>query len=102
MENKSKKARRQHSLEFKKEATELAKKVGNAQAARDLGLNESVIRAWRSKFNPASSASETKSYAELEKENKRLNKENYYLKEINEVLKKSTAIFSVDHLEDLK
>ena len=94
MENKVKRAKRQFSLEFKKEAIELAKKVGNSQAARDLGLSESHIRAWKSVFNPTSPSSETKSYSDLEKENKRLNKENYYLKEINKVLKKSTAIFS--------
>jgi transposase len=102
VETKVKRAKRQFSLEFKKEAIELANKVGNSQAARDLGLSESHIRAWKSIFNPASPASETKSYSELEKEIKRLNKENTYLKEINKVLKKSTAIFSVDHLGDLK
>ncbi len=102
METKVKRERRQFSLEFKKEALELAKKVGNSQAARDLELSESQIRAWRTIFNPASSASETKSYSELENEIKRLNKENNYLREINKVLKKSTATFSVDHLGDLK
>ena len=102
MEEKVKRVKRQFTLEFKKEATELARKVGNCQAARDLGLNESLIRSWRIIFNPPSSNTETKSYSELEKENRKLAKEIYYLKEINKVLKKSTAIFSVDQLGDFK
>jgi len=42
------------------------------------------------------------SYDQLEREVGRLQKENGYLKEINKVLKKSTAIFSSDHLGGLK
>ena len=102
MENKVKRAKRQFSLEFKKEAIELAKKVGNTKAAKELGLSESLIRSWKSVFTPSTTTTETKTYSDLEKENKRLNKELYYLKEINKVLKKSTAIFSVDQLGDLK
>jgi transposase len=102
VENKVKRAKRQFSLEFKKEAIELAKKVGNTKAAKELGLSESLIRSWKSVFTPSTTTTETKTYSDLEKENKRLNKELYYLKEINKVLKKSTAIFSVDQLGDLK
>ena len=102
MEEKVKKVKRKFSEEFRKEAVELAKKVGNSQAARDLGLNESQIRQWKNKLNTSNVLVEGKSYSDLEKENKRLSKELYYLKEINKVLKKSTAIFSVDQLGDLK
>ena len=102
MEEKTRRAKRQFAEEFKKEAIELAKKVGNSQAARDLGLNEAQIRQWKNKYNPPASSSGVKTYADLEKENKRLSKELFYLKEINKVLKKSTAIFSVDQLGDFK
>jgi len=102
VEEKVKKVKRKFSEEFRKEAVELAKKVGNSQAARDLGLNESQIRQWKNKLNTSNVLVEGKSYSDLEKENKRLSKELYYLKEINKVLKKSTAIFSVDQLGDLK
>ena len=104
MEEKVKRIKRQFSLEFKKEAVELAKKVGNSQAASDLGINESQIRQWKTKFHPTypKLSLEGKSYSDLEKEVRRLSKENGYLKEINQVLKKSTAIFSVDQLGDFK
>jgi len=53
--------------------------------------------------NPQSKPSEgQKSYQQLAKENRRMAKEIGYLKEINKVLKKSTAIFSRDHMGDLK
>ena len=102
---KEKKVNRTFSQEFKNEAVELAKRVGNNQAAKDLGVNEASIRNWRKKELPVQgphSLERTKSYEELAKENRQLQKEIGYLKEINQVLKKSTAIFSVDHLGSLK
>lgn len=104
MEEKKRRTRRSFSEEFKGEAVELAEKIGLLKAAKELDINESVIRSWRRKLKEPVSrpTSEKKSYAELEKENRRLAKENGYLKEINKVLKKSTAIFSSDHLGGLK
>ena len=102
MENRVKRTKRHFSEEFKKEAVELGQKLGNSHAARELGLNESQIRQWRIKFNSSSKSQEVKSYSDLERENRRLNKELEYLNEINKVLKKSTAIFSVDQLGNLK
>ena len=102
MEDKVKRINRKFNDEFKQEAIALATKTGNAQAARDLGVNESQIRQWKSKFNPDFQSSNKKSYEELEKENKKLIKELFYMKEINKVLKKSTAIFSQDHMGDMK
>lgn len=103
---KLKEKRKAFSEEFKKEAVELADRVGNSQAARDLGVNESGIRNWRKKLNPtledSAKAKNKKSYLELEKENKRLKKELGWMNEINEVLKKSTAIFSSDQIKKLK
>lgn len=101
---------RKFSLEFKKEAVELAKKQGNSKAAKELGVSESCIRYWRKKDDTPPSGGDldnsgfkkNKSYNELEKENRRLEKENGYLREINKILKKSTAIFSADHMGGLK
>lgn len=97
--------RRHHSDEFKREAVELANRVGITKAAVELGVHETSIRAWKKQFeDPQKSldgyetSTAQKSYSDLEKENKRLLKENGYLKEINNVLKKSTAIFSADHM----
>lgn len=99
MSEKERRANRKFTEEFKLEAIALGKKLGNAQAARDLGIHESQIRQWKKKLEASPDSSNKKSYAELEKENKKLSKEIGYLKEINEVLKKSTAIFSKDHLK---
>lgn len=100
------KKKRTFSEEFKKEAVELANRIGNSQAARELGLNESSIRSWRKKLNPTALDSvknkDKKSYSELEKENRRLKKELGWMQEINKVLKKSTAIFSQDQIKNKK
>jgi transposase len=111
VESKVRKVKRVFTEEFKTEAIILAEKVGNSQAAKDLGLSESLVRLWRKKKNllqsPSSSKSSSqnpnvKSYDELEKEVRRLTKENGYLQEINKVLKKSTAIFSASLLDGIK
>ena len=100
MEERVKRNNRKYSDEFKSEAVELGKKVGCSQASKDLGINESLIRLWRRKLENAEAGSGSKkSYTELEREIRQLTKENGYLKEINEVLKKSTAIFSRDHMK---
>ena len=96
--------RRKFTAEFKAEAIELINKIGVSRAASELDIDEGTLRVWRKKFqNPESPvASGKKSYSELEKEIRRLNKEIGYMKEINKVLKKSTAIFSRDHMGGLK
>ncbi len=98
--------RRFHSEEFKFEAVELAKRIGITKAAQELGVHPTSISSWRKSLeNPTifqDSAHSKKPYSELEKENKRLQKEVGYLKEINKVLKKSTAIFSSDHMGNLR
>lgn len=104
METKSRRPKRKFTDEFRLEAVELAKKIGNVQAGKELDLHESLIRQWKKKFEKSSteSKSDKKSYADLERENRRLAKEIGYLKEINKVLKKSTAIFSNDQMGGLK
>lgn len=101
----STKKNRTFTEEFKQEAVNLARKIGNSEAARQLGINETNIRSWKKKQGPQAGPvlkSNVKSYHELEKENKKLQKEIGYLKEINKVLKKSTAIFSSDLLRNSK
>lgn len=102
MPEQEKRIKRKFTEEFKLEAIALGKKVGNTQAARDLGIHESQIRQWKKRLENIPESSNKKSYAELEKEIRKLSKEIGYLKEINEVLKKSTAIFSKDHLRGSK
>jgi len=102
-ENKRRK-RRVFTDEFKREAVELANKIGISQTEKELDIGESSIRLWRKKFQPglAEPNSSKKTYQELERENKKQAQEIQYLKEINKVLKKSTAIFSNDQLVNLK
>ncbi|MFU2508498.1 hypothetical protein [Pseudoalteromonas sp. ASV78] len=45
----TKKPRKTHATEFKKEAVRLAAKIGVAAGARDLGEYESQISAWHDK-----------------------------------------------------
>ncbi len=102
----SKRGRGAYSQEFKAEAVKLANEKGFQQAADDLGVHHSSIRDWAKKLQEgpiSSKKNETsKTYEELEKENKRLKKELQYMEEISKVLKKSTAIFSSDQLKNSK
>lgn len=111
MELKSKKVKRKFTQEFRNEAIILASNVGYSQAARELGLSESLVRVWKKRkdllkspgqASAFSQNSKTRTYEELEAELRRVTKENGYLLEINKVLKKSTAIFSLNQLEGIK
>ena len=95
------KTRKKYTLEFKQEAVKLAEKVGFAKAGADLGVHEDNIRRW-AKALKASKNGKGPSNASVDAENRRLRKEIGYLKKINEVLKKSTAILSIDHMSDLR
>ena len=96
---------KQYSEEFKIEAVKLAEKIGINKAAAETNVASKSIKNWIKKLSPESldkvSAS-SKSVRELEAENRRLKKEIEWLGQINEVLKKSTAIFSRDHIKRLK
>ena len=104
MEKKKRRPRRKFTTEFKLEAVELIEKIGTMRASEELDVDSSTLRDWRKKLNPSKKniQSQSKSYSDLEKENRRLTKELGYMKEINKVLKKSTAIFSKDHLGGFK
>ena len=89
----SKRERRRHSDEFKREAVKLVTEQGLsvAQAARDLDVNENLLRRWKRKFADESeeslSESEQMELARLREENRRLRME-------REILKKATAFFA--------
>lgn len=89
----SKRERRRHSDEFKREAVKLVTEQGLsvAQAARDLDVNENLLRTWKRKFADESeeslSESEQMELARLREENRRLRME-------REILKKATAFFA--------
>ncbi len=77
---------------FKQEALALAKEVGVAQAARDLGVYESQIYQWRSKAAAQSDRSERES--QLLSENARQKKELAQLREELAIVKKAAAYFA--------
>lgn len=87
--------RRRHSEEFKREAVALVTEQGysNAEAARNLGINENLLRTWRKKYaagepgEPAMSETEVQELHRLREENRRLRME-------RDILKKATAFFA--------
>ena len=89
----SKRERRRHSDEFKREAVKLVTEQGLsvAQAARDLDVNENLLRTWKRKFSDEREESlresERMELARLREENRRLRME-------REILKKATAFFA--------
>ena len=96
-----KKSRKSYTREFKIDALELAKQLGNfSKAARQLGIADSLLYTWKDqlKFDEKSTKSASESAAESD-EMKRLRKENEELKKVNYILKKAAAFFSQDHLK---
>jgi len=86
--------RRRHSDEFKQEAVKLVTDQGYsvAEAARDLGLHENLLRTWQKKSETEAidselSEEERMELARLRAENKRLLME-------RDILKKATAFFA--------
>jgi len=86
--------RRRHSDEFKQEAVKLVTDQGYsvAEAARDLGLHENLLRTWKKKSETEAidselSEEERMELARLRAENKRLRME-------RDILKKATAFFA--------
>lgn len=94
-----------YSDEFKSEAVKLAEKIGINKAATELKVASKSIKNWIQKLNPETQdkvSAASKTVRELEAENRRLKQEIEWLGKINEVLKKSTAIFSRDHIKRSK
>jgi transposase len=89
-------ARRVFTEEFKRDAVRLAKERGNlSQAARDLGVHESVLSRWKRQLEavperpfPGQGNAQDPELAAFKRENARL-------KEENEILKKAVGIFTV-------
>ena len=90
----SKRTRRTHSAEFKREAVKLVTEQGlsASEAARNLDIGANLLRRWKSKFENESEDSslgdnERVELARLRAENKRLRME-------HDILKKATAFFA--------
>ena len=88
-----KKKRKQYTQEFKEEAVKLITERGYqaTEAARNLGINISVLRRWKNEIEGAESCGTD---AALKAELKSLRKEVKRLKMEREILKKATAFFA--------
>lgn len=91
------KTSRTYSNEFKIEAVKLMKEIGASQASKDLGVTQSLLYCWKSKFE-GHQPSDKLSYEDLVKQNQKLKKEMAYVNKINDVLKKSLGIFTKDQI----
>lgn len=93
--NQMKQVRRRHSPEFRKEALELANKLGVSQAAKQLGIYESQIYSWRGKRRLEMSSSEAESLQAAEIA--RLKRQLAERDEEVAILKKAAAYFAKHH-----
>ncbi len=93
--------RRKHTKEFKQEAVKLARQpeIGFARAAKDLDINENMLRTWASKLAKEG----TDAFrghgrkAALEAEIARLQRELRTVTMEREILKKATAFFAKEN-----
>lgn len=88
----SSKARPRRSEEFKAEVLKLAKEVGVAQAAKELGVYDSQIYQWRSKAAAAADRSERENKLLIETAKQK--RELAQLREEVAILKKASAYFA--------
>ena len=92
VKRQSKTTRRRYQAEFKSEALGLAEQLGAAGAAKQLGLHESQLYAWRKKARYEASRSETESA--LAVENAQLKRQLSRQAEEPAILKKAAAYFA--------
>jgi len=87
-----KQTRNRYSDEYKSEALALADRVGVASAAKQLGLNESQLYAWRGKVRRDEAQGESE--RRLSAENVRLKRQLAEQTEELAILKKAAAYFA--------
>ena len=88
--------RKQYSREFKREAVCLVTEGGIslAQAARDLGLNETMLGRWKKEFEQHATTAFPGQGHPHDEELARLKREVEVLRQEREILKKAISIFS--------
>ncbi len=91
---------RSYTIEFKKQAVELAETLGSAsKAGEQLGISPVNIHVWKKKLSPVPAATKPQKEQELEEELRKIRQENAELKKVNYILKAAAAFFSQDHLK---
>ena len=93
-----KKKRKRYTQEFKEESIKLIKEQGYgiAEAARNLGINETLLGRWKRELEGVSEGSSgtQNGAAALQAELTQLRKENKRLRMEREILKKAAAFFA--------
>ena len=97
---------RKYDKEYKIQAVKLAKEIGGAKAAKELGIPEGTIHTWLKRaregsldigpgsHTPESAMSLAEELTQLRKRVKDLEKDNRRLKEENEFLEEASAFFA--------
>ena len=90
--------RRVYTSQFKREAVELVEREGLsvAEAARRLGVNQTLLRSWKLKFQADGDQAfpGAGQRTAIEEEVRQLREENLRLKMERDILKKATAFFA--------
>ena len=88
--------RRRFTAEFKAEAVRLVAGSGKplAQIARELGINEQVLRNWKKQATAADGRGVSPDHFAQEEEIRRLRRELLRVTEERDILKKATAFFA--------
>lgn len=88
--------RRRFTAEFKAEAVRLVASVGKplAQVARELGINEQVLRTWKKQARAADGTGVVPEHFAQAEEIRQLRRELLRVCEERDILKKATAFFA--------
>jgi transposase len=88
--------RRRFAAEFKAEAVHLVAKSGKplAQMARELGINEQVLRNWKKQAQAGDGTGVVPEHFAQEEEIRRLRRELLRVTEERDILKKATVFFA--------
>lgn len=91
----SKRITKTYTLEFKQSSAKLAAESDQPifQTAKDLGINETTLYGWVSKYHPKKSKPVAENIVQNQ-ELQRLRKENLRLKQERDILKKAAAYFA--------
>ena len=96
--------RSSYNEEFKRNTVNLSEEHGVKTAAKQLGVSASCLYSWRRIYLDIKSptSGETRSYAELLKENRALKKEVSIFNNVASMLKKTAAILSQSYFGGMK
>ena len=107
-------SQRKYDHEYKVQAVKLAKEIGGAKAAKELGIPEGTIHTWlkavrtgqldigEGAHTPESAMSLAEELTMLRKRMKDQDKENRRLKEENEFLEEASAFFAASRRKSLR